>query len=234
MIFQDKNLVWGFSKKQNGPMKFTPLRPKSQVEKNRRDFFKKLSINLKEVVSAGQNHGKKISIVNKRQAGKFVGACDGLVTSEKNLILTITAADCLPIYFFNKEKKVIGLVHAGWKGVLLNISKEVIKVFKKRFDIEARDVRVYIGPHIKKCHFEVGKKDINKFRKYKETIQKRKEKYFVDLTQIAICQLKEAGVNKKNIKVSPHCTYCEGKKYYSFRRDKPDEVEAQIAYIGLK
>ncbi|MHB8904461.1 MAG: laccase domain-containing protein, partial [Patescibacteria group bacterium] len=47
-------------------------------------------------------------------------------------------------------------------------------------------------------------------------------------------QLIKLGVQGDNISISPECTYCLTDKYFSFRRDNPKEIEAMIAYIGLK
>jgi len=40
-------------------------------------------------------------------------------------------------------------------------------------------------------------------------------------------------VLRKNIEISPECTHCEQDKYFSYRRDKSEEVQAMVAYIGL-
>ena len=46
---------------------------------------------------------------------------DGLITNIPNIILTTYHADCVPIYFLDKEKKIVGLAHGGWRGTYNNI-----------------------------------------------------------------------------------------------------------------
>ena len=41
-------------------------------------------------------------------------------------------------------------------------------------------------------------------------------------------------IEKENIKMSYECTFCEKEKYFSYRRDKPEEIEAMLAYITIK
>src|SRR3989344_5286726 len=82
-----------------------------------------------------------------------------------------------------------------------------------------------IGPGIRECHFEV-QEDIARLFGTKER--------FVNLGSIIQKQLIELGIKKSNIEDSGECTYCLDQKYFSYRRDKPAQVEAMIAYIGRK
>ena len=45
---------------------------------------------------------------------KLVG--DGLFTDRKGLVLYIQTADCLPMIFYHPSKKILAILHAGWKG----------------------------------------------------------------------------------------------------------------------
>ncbi len=233
MKINRKKLTLGFSRAIDGNMKFHEDENDSIASDNREKFFKKVGLPCKNLVSCKLVHGKKIAIVDKKDKGKIFSGYDGLITKDKNLILSITAADCLPIYFFGKNKKVIGMLHAGYKGVLKNAASAMVKSMIKNFSSNPKDIFVYIGPHIKKCHFEIGRERIEEFKNFSRFIIKRRNKKFVDLAGIVEAQLKDDGIKDKNIKINPECTYCE-KKYFSFRRDKPEKVQAQIAYIYLK
>jgi hypothetical protein len=161
---------------------------------------------------------------------------DALITDDPNLILSITVADCLPLYFYDPIKKVIGLAHAGWRGVENGISLETVKAFEQNYHSAKFDIQVFIGPHIGACHFEVRGDVAEKFSSWPEFIIFRGEKTFIDLAGIVKKQLLAGGLLKKNINVGPECTYCLPDKYFSFRRDNPgeDQMEVMTAYIGLK
>lgn len=229
-----KNIIMGISMRLDGKMKFVDESLDEKVTINRESFFQKQMLDNKSVVSAFQTHSKNVKKVAVDDKGKFIDNCDGLITNEKGIILSVTAADCLPIYFYDEVKQVVGVVHAGWKGVLLNIAKETVVQMIKNYDSNPSDIFVYVGPHIQKCHFEVSYEDIDKYKDHKYAIIKERGQYFVDLKGIVENQLIDVNVKKEQIEISKKCTFCEQQDYFSFRRDKPQLVEAQIAYIGLK
>ena len=57
---------------------------------------------------------------------------------------------------------------------------------------------------------------------------------FINLSGVIRAQLLELNILDKNIIISRECTYCLTHKYFSYRRDKPEEVEAMLAYISLR
>lgn len=230
MDFKFKNLLYGLSDKNDGQMR---LNDGVAIE-NRKKFFDKAGIKIEDVVSARLAHGNQIKTIDYNDKGKIIDNIDGLITNKRNLFLTITVADCLPIYFFDFQKEIIGIAHAGWKGILLNISGEMINKMKEIYKSDFKDIAVYIGPHIQKCHFEAKDDLIKKFDEYRDFIIKRNNLAFIDLVGIAKMQFEQAGIKSENITISNKCTYCENQKYFSFRRDKPEKVEAMAAYIGMK
>lgn len=234
MLLKYKNLVWGVSEKSDGNMKFNGDENDNLVAKNRKQFFTKFRVDYNKVVSADLQNRDNIKVADGGDAGEFIKNTDGLVTDEKNLFLTITVADCLPIYFFDSKKEVVGLVHIGWREAKKNIVSEMIKLMIKNFSSNPEDILIYIGPHIQKCHFEVRDDMINKFKEYKNAVIERDNKVFINLSEVVTMQLLEVGILSKNIEISQECTYCSENKYFSYRRDKLKNLEAMVAYIGLK
>ena len=230
MQLQDfKNLIWGISEKEEGKMKLDT----EIAFENRKKFFNKIGIDFDKTISAGFVHGNRVEIVDE-DSERIIKEVDGLVTNSKNLFLTMATADCLPIYFYDPVKEVIGIAHAGWKGVAFNIVKEVIEKMIEIFNSNPINIVVYVGPHIKKCHFEVQNDVAEKFNEYGEFVLKQDDRIFIDLRGLAKKQLVDIGVKEKNISASDECTHCEEKKYFSFRRDKPEKTEAMVCYIGMK
>ncbi len=210
------NLVIGFSEKEQGPMKFSP--------KNREMFFNKLGIDKNLVVRADLVHKNKVAFVSKKQAGRLMEKTDGLITKEKNVFLSITTADCLPIFVFSPKEKIIALVHAGWRSLACNILKNTIEK-------TGNNVLVGIGPGISQCHFEVKKDVLNCFKPYlKQTL----EGSFLDLKKVAKLQLEDLGVKRENIEISFECTFCLKDKYFSHRRQGLKNLKTMIAVFGRK
>lgn len=225
MNFSDQSHTYfGISKKKDGPMKYS--------EENRLLFFKNNELEQKIIISAGLVHGNQIKIVDGIKESQIISNCDALISSQTNQLLTITVADCLPIYFYDKQKKVIALAHAGWRGVLSLIAPKVIEKMKEHYHCQPSNLEVIIGPHIQACHFEV-KNDVTGQFKENDLIIKD-GKTFINLAQVLSDQLIQAQVPMAKIKISPDCTYCRSDQYFSYRRDQKAELETMIAYISLK
>jgi len=229
IINKINNIIFGLSKKKDGQM---ILRENGKGLKNRIKYFSNFGIDAKSIVSAEIIHDNNIAIISDKDKGKIIKETDGLVTNIKNICLTVTVSDCLPIFIYDKKKEIIGIAHASWKCIVKNIIYNIIEKFKNQYHANPKDLKVFIGPHIKKCHFEVKEDILDKFSKYQEFIIKKDSRYFIDLEEIVKKQLVFLGLNSKNIKISSECTYCN-KEYFSFRRDKPERVDSQVAYICL-
>ena len=171
------------------------------------------SENTKTIIRMNQTHSSK-SIFIDRLSNKYEN-CDGIFTSNKDLTLEISTADCLPIFFANKN--FFGVVHAGWKGLAGEIIENSIRLlFKNGFSLD--NTHILIGPSISKDHFEV-KEDVACLFDKKFLISKN-EKTFLSLQDIAINQLNS--FNIYDIVNVEECTYSTP-HYYSYRRDKTDK-----------
>jgi YfiH family protein len=224
MKLTNRNIWFGISEKKDGPIKYS--------EENRLLFFKNNNLAQKVIISAGLVDGNQITIVDGLRDSQIIPNCDALISSQEEQLLTITVADCLPIYFYDAQKKVVALAHAGWRGVLSLIAPQVIEKMKEHYHSQADDIIVIIGPHIQACHFEVKNDVARQFKDKNLTIKDGKT--FINLAQVVSDQLIQAQVPIANIKVSSECTYCLSDKYFSYRRDRKPELETMIAYIGLK
>ncbi len=229
---QFPELVAVMSEKEDGSMKlFKKGFIEKQNQKNRKKFFEKIGIREESVVMADLVHGNSVEIVKNSEI-RAIAETDGLITKEKDLFLAVTVADCVPIFFYEKERGIVALVHAGWRGILENIiNKIAIEISQYGGKIE--NLQVALGPGINECHYEIKNDVVDNFGKYSEFVFKKNEKIFVDLKQIIKKQLLEIGVKKGNIENNSSCTHCS-KKLFSFRRDKPEITEAMIALIGFK
>ena len=212
-------------------MKYVGRESASMV--NREKFFKNIGIDPDKVVIAGLVHGKDIKNVNEENRGEFIADTDGLITKVPDVYLSVTAADCLPIYFIDRKLQVIGLAHAGWRGTAKNIAQAMVGKMIEDFKCDPKDIEVTIGPYIKACHFEV-ENVIPEFAGHDSAIHQQANRTTIDLGQINKEQLISAGVPEANITVSDECTHCLTEKYFSYRRDKPVDIEAMVAYIGIK
>lgn len=228
-------LAYGISEKSDGSMRLLTddslYRP---TLRHRKKYFAKINVCLDQIVQGWLIHGNNVELITKKQTGKIIPDADALITAAKNILLAVTNADCFPIYFFDPQKKAAGIAHAGWRGVVKNIAGKTVRSFTKKFKTNKSDILVAIGPGIRECHFEIKKDNVHFYEKYPEHVVKRNDQVFINLAGIIKKQLIAAGVKEKNIEDSRLCTYCLKDKYFSYRRDKPEIIEAMIAYIGLR
>jgi len=88
--------------------------------------------------------------------------CDAELLKSSQSKLIIQTADCLPIFFIEKEQKKICAVHAGWRGILKNIH---LLAFEK-FDFQPKNTWIWIGPSLNGKEFEVAEDMYSQFPKH--------------------------------------------------------------------
>jgi hypothetical protein len=108
----------------------------------------------------------------------------------------------------------------------------MIDSFVNEYNSNPEDIFVYVWPHIQKCHFEIKEDIVDKFES--EFILRENGIIKVDLLWIIRDKLEKHWVKSENITSGLECTYCESDKYFSYRRDKPEKVEAMVGVIGMK
>ncbi len=208
---------------QNSLALHTNQNPKDIVS-NRENIS--LSSQPLEFIVANQIHSNSVVVIDEKlskgwsEESSAIYHCDGLITNQQGLVLTILTADCVPILLYDKSKNVISALHAGWRGTKLEIVKIAISKMIKEFGTNPKDIVVFIAPSIRKCCYEVGSDVSGEFEEYREyctpTIDNR---YMLDLSAINRVQLLEMGVESENIEISSSCTACESDKFFSYRKE---------------
>ena len=185
---------------------------KNNVRENIEIAKKIISKEKKVLIIPNQLHSSKCLIARKN---KFDYNCDGIVTRHDNFILGITTADCLPIIFIDYQNRVIGICHAGWRGLKRDIIENTIKKMLK-IGSEKSNIRSFIGPCIRKNSYEVSREFINGLKFNVEGLWTKKEdKYYFDLPKLAKCKLNDLGISEI---VDSKIDTFKNIKYFSYRR----------------
>lgn len=191
------------------------------------DLLKSIGCNDIDAVIPKQVHQNAVIIVDPTMKGKgedfYIG--DSLATNIRNIGLVIRTADCLPIFLYDKDKEVIGLIHAGWRGLESDIIGAFVARIKKIYNINEESLTVAIGPAINKNCYEVGNDVVGSlsgiYNYLNEFIEEAgRNKCYLDLKLLSKRRLLQAGVREENIEISDLCTHCNSDLFYSFRRDK--------------
>jgi YfiH family protein len=95
-----------------------------------------------------------------------------MITNLKNVALVIKTADCIPIILYDNKTKTLAAIHSGWKGTLNSIVKEVLNKMLTTYNVDIKNIKAYLYPSIRKCHFEVEKDVYNMFKNKIKNIDK--------------------------------------------------------------
>lgn len=179
--------------------------------------------NADEVIYLKQIHSNSVLKYSKNSSSVKDEEGDAIITNEKNVIIGAFTADCVPIILVDEEAGAIAAIHSGWRGTFESITLETIKKMKKEFNVSVENIKAYIGPHIRKCCYEVSEDLKKDFLNKKKTIEK--EELFngknLNLEACIIDDLKKAGVIEDNINSINLCTYCSNEiKLHSYRKSQ--------------
>jgi YfiH family protein len=140
----------------------------------------------------------------------------------------------VPVLICEKEKGIIGAVHAGWRGTAAGIVKKTVMMIMERYICRANGFYIAIGPSIRGCSYSVDH-DVNDAVKKAtgegDYYSKKGEKYFLDLPRANKQQAMSIGIPESNIWISDECTFCNPDKFFSYRYAK-GSTGRQGAFIG--
>ncbi len=208
---------------------YLPLQnPLAENIAHRKTYLENNGLTGKQIAIADLVHWTRVAIIDRRSP-YIVPQTDALVTKESDIVLTLTGADCFPLFFEEKGAGIIGLAHGGWRGIVGGIVAETQAAITGLGGEPGKTI-LTIGPGICAKHFEIQEDVLEKFAAYSEYVS-RDSGIHVDLKGIIRAQAVAAGITPQNVIDSGECTFCLPKKYFSYRRDKPEYLEAQLAFI---
>jgi polyphenol oxidase len=198
----------------------------NELISHRKYFAEFLNIPIKNLKCQKQVHGTYVRILDKNSLEL---ESDGMMTTEKGLILCVATADCCAILIHDPVNNAIAALHSGWKGTKENMAKVGIDKMIESYYSSPEDLLIYLSPCASGEKYEVGW-DVAKY--FPNSIKKLPNgKYLFDNYMEITKQLIDCGVNPENIESASECTISNN-NLHSFRRDK-DKAGRMAAYIGL-
>lgn len=208
-------------------LSFTRGDREEDVLENYRRTAAVLGCRVEDMVCSDQTHTVNIRKVTKEDRGKGVTRprdyrdVDGLVTDEPGVALAAFFADCVPLYFLDTRRRVIGLAHSGWRGTAGRIGREMIETMEREYGCGREHILAGIGPSICRECYEVSEDVAEIFRKeFGERVLsagKEKGKYQLDLWEANRLVLRQAGLAEEKITVTDICTCCNPALLFSHR-----------------
>jgi YfiH family protein len=132
---------------------------------------------------------------------------DGHLSATPGTAMAVTIADCVPI-FLGHPSGVGAILHSGWKGTAAGIVRRGLERLAQR-GLEARDIRVHLGPAICGSCYEVGPEVY-----LAVTGERVATPRPVDLRAVIASQARQAGAT---VSISEWCTRCHNERFFSHR-----------------
>jgi len=194
---------------------------KKNIQKNLEIVRNKIKAKFKskKIVLLNQVHSSKFYYISKHSKinNEFEG--DALITDIRRIPVAVLTADCAPILIYDKNRKMIAAIHAGWKGAYKDIVKKVVKFMIKK-GCSSKNIIAAIGPCISSNNYQVRTDFIKKFiKKDKKNIiffKKTKNKNYFNLNKYIHFQLKS--LNIKKIDIIYKDTFNAKNNFFSARR----------------
>ena len=244
------DISYGFFTRKGGCSKspYDSLNCSFNVEDNEKDVKKNLilvcnELKLEELIKLNQIHSSKVFVINSKDDQVNNIKADGLVTKLRGIGLSILAADCAPILFYDKISKIIGACHAGWRGAINGIVEATVASMED-LGSKRNNIISIIGPAIHKESYEI-REDVASVVKetkcYKNNhsilFQVKKDKYLFDLPLLVKENLKFSKISDVgDVNMN---TYQENNLFFSHRKStqknllKQGKTGRHISVIGL-
>lgn len=204
------------------------------VRKNFDKIGEALGILPERMVYSRQTHTCNILKADERYCGMGITKVpdydniDALVTDKENICLVTAYADCIPVIMADPVRRVIAAAHAGWRGTVGNIVKNVVNVMCRDYGSCVGDIKAFVGPGICAGCYEVSEDVSETFKaaydenEFKLIVKAQQEpgKYKLNLPMANVINLQNSGLNMRNINVADICTCCNPEILFSHRATK--------------
>jgi YfiH family protein len=201
----------------------------------REPFFRSLGspgLSPERVYACRQVHSRRVLALRGQPPVQVAGLeADGLATAFAELLLSVTVADCLPIFVYDRGGRAFALVHSGWQGT--GIAAEAVRVLGREFGAQPGSLVAVLGPGIGACCYavEAGRAAVFRRQYGEQAVREHGGRAFLDLRAANSRLLAEAGVEEQHVHAAAECTACT-EELSSFRRDGP-AFGRMAAFIGV-
>lgn len=172
-----------------------------------------------KIVVGQQVHGNHV-VHAAEDVERTFAETDGLVTELPQVALGIFTADCVPIFIRDTGARVVGVLHAGWRGAQKKILARAVTKIEERWGIHPEDLRINFGPHIRDCCYEVDSEVASLFPQ--TCVLKRGRRLMLSLGSALRVEAQTLGIPKENLGEGFSCTCCDS-SFFSARRSGTKE-----------
>ncbi len=180
-----------------------------------------------------QVHGNVVALQRAQPAGEPPVA-DAAVTRERGVVCAVLVADCLPVLLADRDATVVGIAHAGWRGLAAGVVERTVAALGG-LGAGADRLVAWLGPCIGPQAFEVGSDVRAAFLATDAGADAHfapatPGKWRADLRALARRRLTACGV--RTIAASDACTVADPARFYSWRRDRGGGRMAALVWLA--
>ncbi|RAI81558.1 peptidoglycan editing factor PgeF [Macrococcoides caseolyticum subsp. hominis] len=210
------------------------------VSRNQQRVAQEINFDTSKWVFPIQKHGthiKEVSLedrgINITELTTALDDVDGLYTYDREVLLTMCFADCVPIYIYSTTDNFIALGHAGWRGTVGMITEKLINAYKG----DKTHLHCVIGPSISGKAYVVNDDVRAKFMslnlQLEDCFKPNGDMYEIELKEINRRIAQHAGIAASHIHVSQRCTSTGNEDFFSYRKEAGN-TGRMLAYIGKR
>lgn len=176
-----------------------------------------------------QVHGKQVIELPTSSNNQPLKA-DACFTRAKRVPCAVLTADCLPVFVTNSAASVVGIAHAGWRGLGAGVIEALLVALAE----PSESLFAYLGPAIGSEAFEVGieTRDFFVHQHPQDAVAFQPagpRKWIADLYLLARQRLHRAGVQR--IYGGEYCTYTQSDLFFSYRREGVTGRMASLVWL---
>ena len=172
-----------------------------------------------------QVHGTEVAWHDGGRGWLILDGVDGHATSAAGVLMTVTVADCTPVYLLDPVQGALALLHAGWGGASSRILERGVRLLTGRTGANVEELLMHCGVGICDNCYEVGSEVFEAFGLPVPIGGKGP----LDVREQLIQQGQALGINR--ITASTWCTGHHGDLFHSHRRSRGRDGR-MIAYLG--
>lgn len=169
-----------------------------------------------------QVHG--IDVVSVDESPGRTG--DASISRKSQTVCAVMAADCMPVFFADEEASVVGVAHAGWRGLAAGVLEATIDAM----GVAPGRLMAWMGPAIGPRAYEVGAEVLEAFPEKTAFAPNRPGHWLMDLYAIARTRLERRGV--RCVCGGGFCTYSDAERFFSYRRERSTCRMAAVIWLA--
>lgn len=227
------DVIYGFTRRLSGSdmaegnVGYGQSRSKDDAWRMRQYWSTAIGVDPDRLTLIAQHHGSSVLCVGEEQAGQGAkpgsapaGPADAIVTNASALPLMTLHADCVPLLLADPVRRVVGVVHAGWRGTIAGIAPSAVREMVRLYGTNPGDIVACIGPTIGRCCYEVGSEVLASWVSFAGECAELaidQHRSVFDLPAANRLLLQQGGVLPHHIEDMSICTRCRGDQWFSHR-----------------